>query len=224
MGNVVISLLPLIAGSAILPVGIIIVIIMLMGENGPRRALAFIGGLTLMRLIQGVLFGYVFGASAAVEDASGPSPVTSTLLIMVGLLFVMSGIKTYRNEPDLDDPPPKWMTMVDSLTVTKALLVSMGWVLVAPKLWAFTLSAISTIREADLSASENVIAYLIYMIGCVLIFLILLIIDVVAPEQSKVILARLRGWLEKNNRVIMIVLSAVFGVAFLYKGITGLIG
>jgi threonine/homoserine/homoserine lactone efflux protein len=222
MGNVLINLLPLILGSAILPVGLIINIILLMGANGVARSAALIAGVSLVRLIQGVLFGFIFGASATSSEG-GSSPVTSTLLVIIGLLFAIKGIKTYRNEPDPDDPPPKLMTMVDTLSPTRTFLLGVVWVLLAPKLWVFTLGAISVIGEANLSSSESVIAYLIYVVGCVSFFLILLVIDVVAPEQSKTTLVRLRTWMEQNNRVIMIIVSAVFGALFLYKGIVGLI-
>jgi Sap, sulfolipid-1-addressing protein len=213
----------MILGSAIVPVFLMINIILLMGANGIIRSAALIGGVTLVRLIQGVLFGSIFGASPASSSAGAPSRVTATLLMVVGLLFAITGVKAYRDDPDPDDPPPKWMTMADSLTPIKIFLFGAGWVLLGAKLWAFTLSAISTIREANLSLSESVIIYLIYVLGCVLFFLIPLLMVVIAPEPSKATLSSLRAWLERNNRVIMIILSAIFGSLFLYKGITGLI-
>jgi hypothetical protein len=42
-------------------------------------------------------------------------------------------------------------------------------------------------------------------------------------ESAKATLTRLPAWLEQNNRVILIILSAVFAALFLYKGINGLI-
>lgn len=222
MGSVIINLLPLILASALLPIWLIINIILLMGENGAARSAAFIGGATLTRLIQGILFGFIFGAAAG--EGGGAPVITSTILLLAGIMFLIKGVKTYLKEPDPDDPPPKWMTLADSLTPGKSFLLGAGGVLVALKLWVFTLAAIGTIEEANLAPTENVIAYLIYMVGCVIFFLVLLIMYIVAPESSKSTLAKMRAWLEGNNRIITIIVTAIFGVLFLYKGITGLLG
>lgn len=221
MGDLLINLVPMIIASALVPVGLIINTILLMGENGKIRSAAFIGGITLSRLIQGVLFGFVFGAAAGGGD--GPSPVASTLLLVAGVIFLIKGVKTFLKEPDPDDPPPKWMGAIDKLTAGKLFLIGAGWVMIAIKLWVFTLAALSTIRYADLGLTSSVIAYVIFAIGAVILMLILLLMYIVAPSPTKALLAKFRVWLEKNNRGIMIVVSAVFGVYFLYKGVSGLL-
>ncbi len=43
-----------------------------------------------------------------------------------------------------------------------------------------------------------------------------------APESSRAVLDRVSAWLEKNNRIIVIVLGLVFGVWFLLKALQGL--
>lgn len=221
MGTVLIDLLPMILASALVPVGLIINTILLMGENGKTRSAAFIAGITLSRLIQGALFGFIFGAAS--DASNGPSPVTSTLLLVAGVVFLIKGVKTFLKEPDPDDPPPKWMTAIDSLTAGKLFLIGAGWVMVAIKLWVFTLAALNIIRDADLGVTPSVIAYVIFAIGAVILMLVPLIMYIVAPAPTAGLLAKFRVWLEKNNRGIMIVVSAVFGVYFLYKGISGLL-
>lgn len=222
MGEIIIELLPMILGCAIVPVWLTVNLIILMGARGVVRSAAFIAGVTLVRLLVGVLFGFVFGPSP--DSAGGPSPVTSTLLLVVGVLFAISAGKYYLKEPDADEPAPKWMTTVDSLTPGRLFLLGGGWGLLGPKPWIFTLSALSVIREAPLSVSEGVIAYLIYVLGSLVLFLIPLILAAVAPKTAETALGQMRGWLERNNRAIMMVVSAVFAVLFLYKGITGLLG
>ena len=48
-------------------------------------------------------------------------------------------------------------------------------------------------------------------------------LDSVAPDRTAKTLQATQAWLERNNRAIVIVMSLVFGVWFLFKGITGLI-
>lgn len=223
MDIVLVNLLPLILASAIYPAGLIINTILLIGENGTTRSGAFIGGVTTARLIQGVLFGLIFAASAASEENSNaPSAIGSTLFVVIGLVFIITAIKMYANEPD-PDAPPKGLTL-NSAKPPKIFLLGAGWVMVAVTLWLFTLEALAIIYDADLTPTENVIAYLIYAVGAVIFMLIPLIICLVAPEPSKAVLSKVRVWMERNNRAVMIVASAVFGVLFLSKGISGLLG
>jgi hypothetical protein len=46
----------------------------------------------------------------------------------------------------------------------------------------------------------------------------------VAREQATAVLSRFGDWLVTNNRVIVILVSVVFGSLFLWKGISGLMG
>jgi hypothetical protein len=224
VGAVLINILPMIVGSAVVPAWILINIILLMGPNGVARSTALILGVSLTRLLQGLLVGYFVGNVAVSANESGPSPIASTLFVITGLLFAIGGVKAYLDHPDADDPPPKWMAMIDSLTPVKIFLLAAAWVLIGIKLWMFTLSALKVIAEAGLSSAENAIVYLIYTVGCVIFFLVPLLFFLVAPEPAKAALARMRAWIEDHNRVIVIILSAVFAAVFLYKGLTGWFG
>jgi uncharacterized protein YfiM (DUF2279 family) len=46
----------------------------------------------------------------------------------------------------------------------------------------------------------------------------------VAPRAAGTAIAQAREWLERNNRRILIAFSLIFGLFFLFKGITGLTG
>lgn len=110
MSDTLLQLLPMILGSALVPIWVIMLLLILRSPNGLIKGFAFVAGATLVRLVQGMLFGYVFGASDAVsEDSAGLSSVVAVLLMVIGILLLIAAIKTYRNEPDPDDPSPKWM-------------------------------------------------------------------------------------------------------------------
>lgn len=56
MGSLLISLLPFIIGSALVPVQIIIDILLLKSpRQGLLKASAYVGGMTTMRLLQGLI-------------------------------------------------------------------------------------------------------------------------------------------------------------------------
>ncbi len=109
MGTVIVSLLPLIVGAALLPVWIIMALFLLRGEGGVLKAAAFAAGAMTVRVVQGVLFGFVFGAATDASGESGASLITSTLLLVLGILMLISAVRKWRKEEDPDAPPPKWM-------------------------------------------------------------------------------------------------------------------
>lgn len=57
------SLLPLIIGAAVVPIWIIVVLFLLRGEGGLLKGAAFAAGGLSVRVVQGIFFGYVFGAA-----------------------------------------------------------------------------------------------------------------------------------------------------------------
>lgn len=223
MGSVITSLLPFIIGSALVPVQIIIVTLLLTSEKrGPLKAIAFVLGMTLTRLLQGVLFGLMLtGGSGDPGDAAGSGWVKATLLTVLGILLLSTAYKKWANEPDPDAPPPRWLTMLDGLTPLKALFFGAGFILIAAKLWVFTLGAISVIGEAQLGQPDSTIAYLWYILLAQSLLLIPILIRLLLPKRAGRLLGSFGAWLEKYNNQIVMVVSLIFGLLFLYQGIRG---
>jgi hypothetical protein len=62
MSDVLTELLPVMLGAAVVPQYPIIVLL-LQSSGGLRKAIAFVSGGVTIRLVQGVLFGLVFGSA-----------------------------------------------------------------------------------------------------------------------------------------------------------------
>ena len=224
MGAVIVYLLPLIVGAALLPAWIIITLFLLRGEGGILKALAFAAGALLVRLVQGVIFGYVFDTAADTYGESGSNLITSTLLLVVGIVMLISAVKKWRKDADPDAPPPKWMATLSGLSALKAFGVGALLMAVSIKQWVFTLSAIAVIEQAQLSRAANMLTYLIFVLAAQSLVLAPILVSAVAPVQSTKLLDAIQGWLERNNRAVVIAASSIFGVWFLWMGIAGLIG
>jgi len=223
MGSVIVQMLPLIVGAAVVPIWIIMVLFLLRSEAGLLKAAAFAAGAILVRLVQGMLFGYVFGKSAEASGDSGSSVIVSTLLLVVGILMLIAAFKQWRKEDD-PDAPPKWIATISGLSAVKALGIGALLVAIAAKQWVFTLSAVGVIGQAQLSQAGNVIAFLFYVLAAQSLVLVPIVVYAVAPTQSAKTLDAAQGWLGRHNRVIVIAISLIFGLLFLWKGITGLTG
>jgi hypothetical protein len=224
MDAVIVYLLPLVVGAALLPTWIILALFLLRGEGGVRKALAFAAGAMTVRLVQGILFGYVFGTAADVYGESGSNLITSTLLLVVGIVMLITALMKWRKEEDPDAPPPKWMAILGGLSALQAFGVGALLMALDVKQWVLTLSAIAVIEQAQLSHTGNVLTYLLFVVAAQSLVLAPILVSAVAPTQAARMLDAMQGWVERNSRVIMIAVLLVFGVWLLWKGIAGLIG
>lgn len=207
-------------GAVLAPVWIIIVLLILRGSHGLIKATAFVAGMTTVRLLQGLLFGHILAGAVTTDGNS--SQIIAVLLLVLGILLLISAIKKIMHEDDPDAPPPQWMNKLDR---SAPVLFGLGmlFTLIAPKLWIFTLSAISVIRNATLSPSETVMAFLLYVVGAQSLLILPLIVYAIAPRQSARKLAAASDWLTKYSRQIGLTVSLIFGCFFLWKGIAGLL-
>ena len=182
-------------------------------------ATAYVGGMTSLRLLQGLLFGLIL----VKEEGGGKSPVVLTLQLVLGVLLLVTAYKQWRKEDDPDAPPPKWLTMMDSLSPLKAFGFGFVILLISGKAWVFTLSAIGIIDAAQLDQPSSAIAYLLFVILAESLLLLSIIFRIIIPEKSKAILEKASAWLTRYNRQIVMIVSLVFGLLFLYQGASGLL-
>ena len=224
MPDVLITLLPVVLGATLVPLYPIVVLLLLQSQGGLAKAVAFVAGALAVRLVQGVLFGLVFGAATEAYPEYGPEIIASTLLLVVGILLLIAAYKKWRKQPDPDEPPPRWMATLGRLPALQAVGAGALLVAISVKQWVFTLTAIDVIEGAALGTGLSVAAYLIYTLAIQLLVLLPILATAVAPQQSAKPLAAAQAWLERHNRTIVIAVSLVFGLYFSYKGISGLSG
>jgi threonine/homoserine/homoserine lactone efflux protein len=216
------SLIPLIVGTAVLPVQVTITILILRAPGGRRTAAAWVGGMTLVRLVQGVLFLAILDIAAQGHDGEDGGVIASALLFLVAVLFYLGALRKATKQPDEDAPPPGWMTKIASITPRRAFLLGATLVGVSPKLWALMLGALAAIIEAALPATETAVVFLVFVVLAQSLHLAAILGAIVAPARAEVLLARIGDGLERHNRTIMIALGLVFGTWVLVKALTGL--
>jgi hypothetical protein len=223
MGEILIELLPLLIGAAVLPIWIIIVLFLLGGERGASKATAFIGGALAVRLVQGIIFGFVIESAVQEYGEESANAIASTLLLIVGILLLLAAVKKWRREEDPDAPPPAWKESLRRATPLKALGMGALLMTLAMKQWVFTLSAIAVIEQGALSRLENVLAFVAFTLAAQSLMLLPVLVTLIAPSRANQWLGALESWLDRNERIIMIGVSLVFGAWFFWKGIGGLV-
>jgi hypothetical protein len=216
------SLLPLILGSALEPIEIVITIMLLGTPSRVRAAGGWVGGHVSTRLLQGLIFGTILHWGKRNADANHAHHwIVSTILLIVALLFLVTAARELFGGDDPDAPPSKWMTMLTSATPTKAFFIGAGVMAVSVKAWVFTLAAISAIGGAGLDHTTNVITYISFVALASSGNLLIVGLATLVPERSRSLLDRVLHWLQEHDRPIMIVVGLVFGVWFGIKALHG---
>ncbi len=216
------SLIPLIIGSALVPIQIVITTLLLRSKAGRVTAVAWVAGMTTTRLAQGLVFGLVLGAAGADSESGGPGSATSLLLLVIAIVFYVSAAKQLLNHPDEDAPPPKWMATVENVTPGRAYLLGVGLVAISAKFWVFTLGAIAAIGAAGMSEPASLVTFLLFVALAESLLLAILAVAYAMPHRAEAWLDRVAGLLERYNRVLVITLGLVFGTWFLVKALDGL--
>ncbi len=224
IGSVFVELLPLMIGAAVVPVPIMIVLLLLSNRGGLAKGIAFVGGAILVRLAQGIAFGWIFASDPAATTEAGGNLIVSTLLIVIGVLMLINAFKKWTKEADPDEPPPKWIAALGGLSALKVFGMGLAVVLLSGKQWVFTLGAIGVLEKAHLGPPTSAGLFLCYVLVAQAVGLVAVIASALSPQRAGGAIVAARAWLERNNRPIFTVVYLVFGLFFLYKGITGLTG
>jgi hypothetical protein len=223
MTETLVEIIPFIIGSAIAPGQIIIILLLLKSpQSGLGKAILFLLGVTSIRLLQGIVFGVILNLGASAEGTNGKGPVVSTLLLVLGIFLLITAYKKITKEQDPEDSPPKWITSIETATKTKLFTFGMQLPLISPKMWVFILGAIGTISHAQLGQPTSFFTFLVFIILAQMLLILPIIIRLLLPKRSMKVFQSASVWLSDNNRIILIVISLIFGIFFLYQGIYGL--
>lgn len=218
MPALVLALLPMVIGSAIVPIQLVITVLLLRSPGGRGTAAAWIAGMTAVRLLQGLVLGVLLGAAedaAAGQGSDTGSLVEVIVLLVLAALFYTMAAKAWLKAPDEDAPPPRWMTLLEGVGPGRAFLLGAGVLAIAAKSWVFTLGAIGVIEEAGLDPAGAVVAFLAFVLLAQGIHLALLAIAVAVPARADAVLGRFSTGLERHQRTIVVTLGLAFGSWFL---------
>ncbi len=215
------SLVPLIIGSAILPMQIIVTLLLLRSPSGLRSAAAFVTGMTAMRLLQGVLLGLLILPAQAqqTELESGAGPMVTSTLLVIGILLLATALHQAITGEDLDSPPPRWIGMAATMKPSTAFGLGLGIIAVGAKWWVFTIGAVAAIIDADLGRPTRALTYLLFVVLAEAPVLVFVVGSALAPQRSEPLLDAVARWLQRHNHRIVIVACLVFGVWFVVKAL-----
>jgi len=218
------DLLPAALGVALSPVPIIATVLMLMSGHPRRTAPAFAIGWVLGLVVVMSVVLVAVGKNGL--DTSGTSDTTYWVKLVLGLLFLLLALRTWRHRPHAGETadPPAWMARLDTISPLAALGLGAALSGINPKNLALTASGAVAIASGGLASGQTVLCVVVFVIigsalvaGPVLAFLVL-------GDRTAGPLQSLKTFMEVHNAAIMTVLLSVLGLSMLGQGLGGLLG
>jgi threonine/homoserine/homoserine lactone efflux protein len=222
VGEAIGQLLPGAIGVALSPVPIIAVILMLATPRarvtGPSFAVGWVVGITTVSVI------VLLVAGPSDDPDSGASTAVSWVKIAFGALFLFLALKQWQGRPKAGETPeaPKWMATVDRFTAAKSFGFGVVLSTLNPKNLALTIAAMAGVAQAGLSAGEDVVAIIVFVVIGSLTVAGPVVAYLLFGRKAEHALSSIKDWMTENNATIMIVLFLVLGVKIIGDGIAGL--
>lgn len=214
------EILPYALGIAISPVPIIAAILMLLSPKARVTSVGFLIGWVLGIVVAVTVFTAVSSALPD-DDPDASKPIQGVIQLVLGLLLLLLAVKQWRGRPKGGQTPalPKWMQAIDTIGFPMAL--GLGFLLSAvnPKNLIMAAGSGVAIGAASLDLGSIVVVVLVFTLIAACTVAIPVIAFLLASDRLRAPLDALRGWLEKENTVIMAVLLLVIGVSVIGKGI-----
>jgi hypothetical protein len=104
----------------------------------------------------------------------------------------------------------------------KAFGAGAGLLLIGAQFWVLTLGALASIGTADMSRAAAIGTFLLFVALAESVHLVILDGAFGAPDRSESLLDAGAGWLERNNRVLVIVIGLIVGTWFAIEALHGL--
>ena len=221
MTSLLSDLVPFALGAAIVP-GVVTVTLLLLLRNqaGPLAAAAWVAGMVSVRLAQGAVFGGLVPTQPTIEDTGRSTVVATVLLVLSILMFITAARMALGGEDEETSArPPKWMSMIRSVTPARAFLYGALLIVLSAKQWVFTLGAIGAIGAAAMGPVAAIAVYVTFVAAVVSPSVAIVVVAYLAPDRSAPKLEAAMGWLRAHNDTIVISLGLVFGFLFGIKAL-----
>jgi hypothetical protein len=222
MGDAIGQMLPSAVGVAISPLPIVAVVLMLVTPRGKVNGIAFVLGWILGLVIVGAIV-LAAASGAGASDDGAPATWVSVLKLVLGLLAIALGVKTFRGRPRSGEvpPTPKWMQALDQFTPVKAAGTAVVLSGVNPKNLLLTVAGAAAIAQTGIDAGEQAIAYAVFVVVASIGVALPVAVALVMGARSRQLLDNLKDWLAGNNATIMAVLMTVIGSKLIGDAISG---
>jgi len=196
------------------------VLVLVLGQRPLRTGLWFYAGALGATLGIGVVAAFVLGNAAADHTPGTPKTWVAIFDVVAGVLLIAWVVSRLRRQPD----HKRLASMIDQMQKVASsravAIVGAGAALANPG--AFIPIALKNISELNPSAGQYVVDWLFFSLVSLLPLAVALLLLVVARDWAERLLEKVRGWLERNARMVAAVIIVLLAFSLIRNGIAGL--
>jgi hypothetical protein len=181
--------------------------IILPSKNGVRKGAAFIfGWLASLAIVVAVTVLATGDNPPKPQTAPSLASLAVKILIGVGLVFISIRHRRRMGQPKKPKQPPKWQAGVDNMSPWFA----MG---LAPLLqpWGLIAAGAATVVQANVSSVESGLALFFFCLLATSSYLVIELYAAFRPEQSNVLMGRIKNWMDTQTDQVIVIGSLVLG-------------
>jgi hypothetical protein len=211
MGEAIGQSLPLAVGVALSPIPVIAVVVLLTSSRARSLGPVFVLGWLLGLVVVGAIVLAVVGPSGAGSSGQRTRWV-SWVMIILGVLLLVDAVRRLRGRTRGGEAPlPAWLGAIDRL---KPAVVLGGGVVaggVRPKSLLLAVGGAAVIAQTGIAGGQQAIAYAVFAVIATIGVGAPVVVYFAMGTRSAELLGRLKGWMRRNNAVILAVVLLVIG-------------
>lgn len=217
MGELILQLLPELAGMAVTPAAIAGCVLLLQTKRALANAFAFFTAFMIAYTAIGIaaLLG-----GATHDTRSGTAAHWAGLA--VGLVFVAFGVAQLVRRRVPSDTGPEWMQQLSNAKPRGAFIMGAALSIVNPNL-AIMMSGMTIIAASDTSVGAAVFGTVLLLLAAALDFLVPIGIFLAFGDRAKDILASFKDWMITYERPLTLSVFFGFGALFVIRNVVALV-
>ena len=225
MGKAIGEILPLAVALAAGPLPVIAIMLILVSDEAKAKGVGFvfgrIAGLTLIVAVGLVIFSLIDDPGLA--DRDHPRPAMSVARIVIGVLLIALAYRMWRrrNEPS---KPSLLTRRVDGLTTSGSVGLGLLVSVVDPASISLGFLAGVDIAAARLPIATDVMVAAAFIALSTVTITVPLAGYLAGGQAVRARLVGVKGWLQSNEKAVMMVLFLLIGAMLIGRGIRDLAG
>ena len=219
MSSLLVQILPVAVAIALEPICIIAALVMPATNRPLANSFAYLGALIGVMLVYGVAVLLVF-QHHAVAGGTRTDDIVQLLWLLIGLGFLTAFAVILVRSPRAVGVPhePSWMRWVEKMGPAGAGAI--GVFLVN---WEMETPALTEILKARVTLTTAIVSLVLFTAVAVSTAVAPIVAYLASPDQVGGLLAVVKAWLSRHERVIVLVLFCLIGAVYTYKGTAALL-
>lgn len=219
MGGISAEVVPLAVATAVSPLPLVVLLVVLLTPRAVPNGLALVAGWAMALLVVGAVTVMLVGSGAGLDERG---TVVSTLEVLVGLVLLLLAARQWSRRPrgGAEAIVPRWLIVADQSTPLRAFAMGAVLVMANPKNLALAVAAAGAVAGASTESGTRAWALVLFAALGTAGLAVPLGLRMSLGTRADGLLSRWRRWLVVHGTPVASGLLAAIGCLLLLRGAT----